>query len=47
MAIKSNEKTKEFFNIKNISREQISTGLHDQGYKFKQKKTTVQNTIHR
>ena len=32
MAIKSNHKTREFFNIKNISREQILTGLHDQGY---------------
>lgn len=32
MSIKSSEKTKEFFNTDNISKEEILTGLHDQKY---------------
>ena len=32
MIIKSNKKTKNFFNPENIPKEQILSGLHDQGY---------------
>ena len=32
MSIKSSEKTIEFFNTDNISKEEILTGLHDQKY---------------
>ena len=39
MKINRNNKTLNFFDIKNISNEKIMTGLHDQQYKRKQIKT--------